>query len=425
MPRLLALVCLVAALAPGAAAAASRNGGSTAGQAATTPESRLRAGLSAAFRTAGAASGAYVANATEDRTIFERRADTPRILASNTKIFTAAAALARFGTAARLATEVLGRGELAGDGTFRGDLFLRGGGDPSFGSRTFVRRRYGGGADVESLAEALRRIGVRRVTGRVLGDESIFDSRRGGPGSGYAASIHVGPLSGLAFNRGLARTSGTAFQANPPAFAAAGLDAALERRGVRVSGRPRAGRTPRGAERLAAVRSQTMARLMQIQNKRSDNFFAEMTLKGLAALAGGRGTTAAGARLAAGFSRRLGARASLVDGSGLSRGNRASPRHVARILDRLRARSGFAAFFASLPIAGRDGTLAGRMRRGAARGRCRAKTGTLSNVSALSGYCRSRGGDTIVFSLLMNGAYVPSARRVQDRMAQAMAAYDG
>ena len=84
-------------------------------------------------------------------------------------------------------------------------------------------------------------------------------------------------------------------------------------------------------------------------------------------------------------------------------------------------RDEYDAFRDSLPVAGRDGTLYDRMRRGPARGRCRAKTGTLSDVSALSGYCESRSGDTYAFSILMNGVYPTSARRLQDRMVQAIA----
>jgi D-alanyl-D-alanine carboxypeptidase/D-alanyl-D-alanine-endopeptidase (penicillin-binding protein 4) len=88
----------------------------------------------------------------------------------------------------------------------------------------------------------------------------------------------------------------------------------------------------------------------------------------------------------------------------------------------MQARDEFDSWYASLPIAGRDGTLSDRMRGGAARGRCHAKTGTLSNVSALSGYCEALSGDLYAFSILMNGVYPPGARQLQDRMAQALAA---
>jgi D-alanyl-D-alanine carboxypeptidase/D-alanyl-D-alanine-endopeptidase (penicillin-binding protein 4) len=114
-----------------------------------------------------------------------------------------------------------------------------------------------------------------------------------------------------------------------------------------------------------------------------------------------------------------------VDGSGLSRSNRASPEQVALMLDRLRERPSFAAFFDSLPVAGREGTLSERMTDGPARDRCRAKTGSLTGVSALSGYCESVGGDLIVFSFLMERKDVPGARRLQDRMVEALARYAG
>jgi D-alanyl-D-alanine carboxypeptidase/D-alanyl-D-alanine-endopeptidase (penicillin-binding protein 4) len=382
----------------------------------------LTSSLTRQMRQAGSFSGAYVLNLTTGEREFAWRAGRPRILASNTKLFTSAAALARFGTEGTLATEVLGVGELDPEGVWRGSLYLRGGGDPTFGSRSFTSRSYGGGATVEDLAALVEEAGVERVTGRIYGDESGHDSLRGGPDSGYAVSIWVGPLSALSFNRGLATESGRSYQTSPPAFAAARLDAALEARGIQVRLKPRAGTTPEGAIELASVESPPMETLVRLMNKPSDNFFAEILLKDLAMQARGVGTTAAGARLAAGFARRLGARARLADGSGLSRANRASPHRVVRLLTAMSARDEFDAWYDSLPVAGRDGTLRDRMRRGAARGRCRGKTGTLSNVSALSGYCTARSGELYAFSILMNGVYTPGARVLQDRMAQAIAA---
>jgi D-alanyl-D-alanine carboxypeptidase/D-alanyl-D-alanine-endopeptidase (penicillin-binding protein 4) len=269
----------------------------------------------------------------------------------------------------------------------------------------------------------LDEVGIERVTGRVYGDESAFDSLRGGPDSGYGTSIWVGPLSGLSYNRGLFTEGGRGFQANPPAFAAARLDEALEARGIAVRQKPRAGAAPSDATVLASVDSPPMERLIRLTNKPSDNFFAETLLKDLARLNGGVGTTRGGARVAAAFARRLGARPALVDGSGLSRGNRASPASVVRLLSAMYTREDFDPFLDSLPIAGRDGTLFDRMRRGPARTRCVGKTGTLSNVSALSGYCEARSGDSYAYSILMNGVYPTGARRLQDRMLQGIAKF--
>jgi serine-type D-Ala-D-Ala carboxypeptidase/endopeptidase (penicillin-binding protein 4) len=385
-------------------------------------EASLKSSLSLQMRQAGSYSGAYVTNMTTGEQVFAWKAGVPRVLASNTKLFVAAAALARFGTEGTLGTEVLGRGELDEDGIWRGDLYLRGGGDPTFGSRRFTSRSYGSGASVEQLAALLGEAGIERVTGRIYGDESRHDSLRGGPYSAFGVSIWVGPLSALSFNRGLATESGGGYQSSPPAFAAARLDAALEARGVRVRLAPRARTAPSGAPVLASVDSPPMQTLVRLMNKPSDNFFAEVLVKDLAMQAHGVGTTKTGTRIAAGFARELGAPARLADGSGLSRGNRAAPYRVVRLLTAMAEREEFDAWYGSLAVAGRDGTLKTRMRSGPARGRCRGKTGTLSNVSALSGYCTARSGDIYAFSILMNSVYTGSARVLQDRMAQAIAA---
>lgn len=382
----------------------------------------LSSKLSTALRPAGRSSGAYVVNATTGKTVFASRQNTARILASNTKLFTTSAALARYGVAAKLSTAVRGTGALEENGTYRGNLYLVGAGDPTFGSSKFARRAYGGGASVQTLAQRLKALGIRKVTGRIYGDESKFDSLRGGPDSRYGVSPYVGPLSGMSYNRGLATEGGRGYQSSPPAFAAARLDGALSTLRVPVSRAPRAARTPAGATPLVDVQSPPMSSLVRLTNKPSDNFFAEMLSKDLALVANGKGTTKGGAAVAAAFAKRLGGGpASLTDGSGLSRGNRASPYRVTRLLLAMRTRDEFPTFFNSLSIAGRDGTLAGRMRSGAARGRCRGKTGTLTGVTALSGYCTALSGNVYAFSVLMNGVNASGGRAIQDRMTQLIA----
>jgi D-alanyl-D-alanine carboxypeptidase/D-alanyl-D-alanine-endopeptidase (penicillin-binding protein 4) len=388
--------------------------------------------------------------------LFSWRPDTPRSLASNTKLITSAAVLGRYGPGSSLATTVVGAGSLTSTGTWEGSIYLRGGGDPTFGSRAFASRNYGSGSSIDDLADQLAGAGFTSVTGAVVGDESLFDSLRGGPASGHGTSVWVGPLSALDFNRGLANSYGSAFQSNPPLFAASRFASALKARGIKVLGKASVGRAPDSAVELAEDRSPNVTRLLTLQNKQSDNFFAELLLKGLpvAKAAGGplreagdpmpvpptagdpttatpadrpsgKGTTKGGARSAIAYVRSLGVRVQLVDGSGLSPADRAAPRQLALLLDRLRDRPGFASLYRSLPIAGRDGTLATRMRSGSARGRCHAKTGTLTGVSALSGYCITRSRRTLVFSVLMNYANIYTARSIQDRVAQALAGYRG
>jgi D-alanyl-D-alanine carboxypeptidase/D-alanyl-D-alanine-endopeptidase (penicillin-binding protein 4) len=383
---------------------------------------RLKSRLDTAMRQATGSSGAYVYDLADRSTLFSRRATRRRILASNTKLFTTAAALDRFGADGTFSTRVLADRRPNSNGVVRGNIYLRGGGDPSFGSESFAERAYGGGgATLAGLARDLRRAGVRRVTGRVLGDESLFDSLRGGPDSGYGTSVWVGPLSALSFNRGLARESGNAFQRRPPEFAAKKLAAALKRGGVRIGGRAGVRAAPAGARRLAAEESISLTRLVRITNNISDNFFAEILAKHLDARSGHAGTTAGGAAAAARFAEGFGANPRLVDGSGLARGNMAAPRAVVRVLRGMRRHDAFRPYYQSLAVAGSYGTLQDRR----TNRRCRAKTGTISGVSALSGYCRAASGDLIAFSFLMNGVGYDydRARRVQDAMTQIIARY--
>jgi D-alanyl-D-alanine carboxypeptidase/D-alanyl-D-alanine-endopeptidase (penicillin-binding protein 4) len=383
----------------------------------------LRDSLSEAMGSAGDSSGAFVRDLTAREKLYSKRGDERRVLASNAKLFTTAATLAGFGPEERVRTAALSEGSPSADGVVQGDLYLRGGGDPTFGS--WFPRRVGSEARVGKLARRVADDGVRRVRGGVVGDESLYDSLRGGPASGYATSIHVGPLSALTFNQGQRGEKGSAFQSNPPEFAAKRFAHELEDRGVSLRDDPRVGATPAEAERLASVESPRMAQLVLLTNKSSRNLFAELLTKALGVRARGEGSTAAGSKAVIDYSRTLGADPRLVDGSGLSRDNTASPRDTVQLLRRQAKAAHDQDFFDSLPIAGVDGTIADRMRDDPAEGRCSAKTGTLPGVSTLSGYCESRSGHRLAFSYLMNDVDTSRARELQDRMANALARYRG
>ena len=190
-----------------------------------------------------------------------------------------------------------------------------------------------------------------------------------------------------------------------------------------MSGRAALGIAGESAAELARVPSLPLRRLVRWMNTESDNFFAEMLLKVLGARELGQGTTAAGAKV---VRRELAERqvplggVRIVDGSGLSRGDRLTARALAALLVSALADQRIAGpFVASLAVAGRTGTLEDRMERGPARGRVRAKTGTTLVASALAGYA----GRGYVFAVLMNGSPIPSwlARRAQDRFATILA----
>lgn len=368
---------------------------------------------------AGGISGGYVLDTTTGRTLASVRADTLRIPASVEKLYTTSTALLRFGPTATLQTTVLGDGELDDAGVWQGDLYLRGGGDPTFGSVAFTRRAYGLGATVTDLAADVRDAGIRSVTGRIYGDDSWLDRLRGGPATGFALDLDVGgPLGGLLFNRGLAREDGSALQAMPAKFAAQQLALELRRLRVRVVQGPAEGVTPVEAEELATVDSPTIATLSRLTLVPSDNLIAEMLIKNVGAQFGAVGSTTAGGAVVRRTVARFGIRPQIADGSGLSRSNRTSPRQVVALLHALRANP---AFRAALPVAGRSGTLMLRMRRTSAQDRCQAKTGTLSNVSALAGYCRTANGHVLAFAFIENLVYTPTAKAAEDRLAIALA----
>jgi D-alanyl-D-alanine carboxypeptidase/D-alanyl-D-alanine-endopeptidase (penicillin-binding protein 4) len=294
--------------------------------------------------------------------------------------------------------------------TWQGDIVLKGFGDPTLSS-----------SDLADLARQVRADGITRVTGRVLGDESWFDSRR--TAAGWKASFYISEsplLSALVVDRG---RFGRYTSADPALAAARLFRAALVRAGVGVAGAAAHGAADDSAQPLAAVDSPTLGAIVRWMDRVSDNFTAEMLVKELGAVQSGQGTTAAGVGVVTGLLAAAGvplAGVRLVDGSGLSLLDRLTPNALVALLttmwtdDEVRLE-----LLASLPVAGRTGTLHNRMRSGAATGVVRAKTGTTSNASALSGFV----ADRYVFSVLQNGFPVSLtwARIAQDRFAAVLA----
>jgi D-alanyl-D-alanine carboxypeptidase/D-alanyl-D-alanine-endopeptidase (penicillin-binding protein 4) len=385
----------------------------------------LQADLANELSLAGSRSGAYVYDVTAKEALFSERAGALRPPASVEKLYTAATALERMGPAARLSTTVMGVGHLAPGGVWEGSLYLRGGGDPTFGNRSFIQAHYGGrGASVSALVARLVRVdGIHHVTGSIEGDESYLDSRRGEPSSGYAPDPFLeGTLSGLAFNRGAVGAEGGSHA--PAAHAARELRAALKADGVSIGGASGAARTPTGATQLAQVESPTLAQLLGLMLPPSDNFFAETLIKDLGVRFGGAGTTAAGAAVVGQtVAAQLGIHPHVVDGSGLSPSDQTSPSQVAKLLLQLAPTPVGAVLRSDMAIAGRTGTLALRMRGTGAAGRCQGKTGTLTGVSNLVGYCQSAGGHLLAFAIFTDGIAIENAHIFQDHMAITIADY--
>jgi D-alanyl-D-alanine carboxypeptidase/D-alanyl-D-alanine-endopeptidase (penicillin-binding protein 4) len=358
---------------------------------------------------AKARTGAVAVDLTTGRAVYAHNLGLPLIPASNEKLAVTYACLLALGPSFRFSTDALGEGELEGS-VWRGDIFLKGYGDPMLST-----------LDLLKLASRLYSQGIRRVSGQIVGDESFFDARRTAPGwKPWYFINESAPLSALTVDRARYRGRVT----REPALAAAlSFRAALLRAGISVAGRAMTGTADATAVPLATTESVPLEQILRFMDHESDNFTAEILLKQLGAGFALQGTTAAGAEVV----RRLLAEQQIplagvriVDGSGLSRLDRLTAASVVGMLQSswldqdLRE-----TLIASLPVAGRSGTLDGRMRGTAAAGRVRAKTGTLNVASALSGYARRR----YAFSIIQNGSPVSHfwARRAQDRFAAVLA----
>jgi serine-type D-Ala-D-Ala carboxypeptidase/endopeptidase (penicillin-binding protein 4) len=395
-------------------------------------QSALAGALTQGMNNAGGAGGAYVQDLTTGKTLFSWVANTGRLPASVEKLYTTSTALLRFGPNATLATRVLAAGTIDRHHGFHGILWLKGGGDPTFGSAAFDQSAYSTGATVGQLADNLiRNTGIKSIQGRIIGDDTYFDSDRGTPATGNGSDLPdvEGLLDALAYDRGFANFEGTVGQPRPALYATQQFVAALQARGVKIASHTPVytGKAPKSAQWLATVRSPSIATLIRLTNTPSDNYLAEMLLKGLGAKFGGAGTTAAGAAVVrAELADEFGIHPQLNDGSGLSRSDYTSPVQIVSLLKQLQGNQDFVN---SLAIGGQTGTLQDEMNGTVAEGNCRGKTGTLHDVANLVGYCRARDGHTLAFAFLINAVsdgntdYVHSVEGNQ--MAVAVANYDG
>ncbi len=407
--------------------------------------------------------GLYVRSVSTAQTLYSHKAAARRIPASNVKLFTAAAALARLGPDYRFATDFYAKGKVR-DGVVRGDIYLKGYGDP-----LFVHEK------MRDLVRRLKLRGVRRIEGDLVADDSFFDRKKHGRGWRVGRSIrpYLAPHGALSLNFGLAnvlvapgeRVGGPAlvnleppsralrlqtkvntsrgrrlrirlgrrrskgmdvvqvsgwFPAgnrmrryrvpvtDPTAFTAGAVAVELKRQGIALKGGIRRAATPPEAKLLARNLSPPLSEVVRGLNKFSNNFVAEQVLKTMGAEAhGAPGTAEKGLRVMRDFLISIGVSAeeiALADGSGLSRMNRASPRALATLLEA--AHNDFRLrpeFMASLAVFGVDGTVKKRRRRGVDSRRVRVKTGVLNGVRAFSGYAAAKNGEILAFSVLMNG----------------------
>ena len=351
----------------------------------------------------------------DGRTVWSKNEGTVLAPASVMKLATAMAALDVLGPDRTLQTSIVAA-KAPKDGVIDGDAYVVGGGDPLFltsGYRPALDDTDQLGVDFQVVADALRTAGVRKVTGAIIGDDSLLSNERWVPTwpTRYQIGGTVGPISALMVNDGQTGFADSPTQQNPkraagdpPLLAAQTLRTLLNTHGVEVVGGAATGTAPQGAKVVATVDSLPMQQIVGEMITDSDNTTAEVLLRLIGLEAAGQGTTSAGATAAIESLRRQGFQTEglvMLDGSGLDTGDRMP---CALALSLVQAYAADPARAATLPVAGRTGTLRKRMGSSAATARVRAKTGTLNTVNALAGFADAVSGAQVRFVMIHNGA---------------------
>lgn len=340
------------------------------------------------------------------RLVVNRGATVPQLPASNMKVITAVAALATLGPNHRFTTRVLA-------GRRANEVILQGGGDPLLTDRDLRRL-------ARQTASRIRR--GRTVILRV--DDHLFAGGLRAPGwpRSYLGSA-VAPVHALA------RVGD--YSTRNQARAVAVFREALVRRGFTVVIR-HGTRAPADARVLAQVSRHTVRQAVRLMLNMSENNVAEVLFRHVALSSGQPPTWAGGRQAVTALLTTLGldtTRLRLMDGSGLSRGNRVTALALAQVARLSRLDPRFATMYerGAMPISGRSGTLDDRFGRyttkpsRCARGRIRAKTGTLYDTVGLTGVTAGSDGQAKAFSILVNhrprGVATLTTRRAVDGLA--------
>lgn len=341
--------------------------------------------------------GMIVYDMTADSILYkvnERQALRP---ASTMKAITAITALDRLGGSHQFRTQLYYTGEVQ-DSTLYGDLYCVGGFDPAFNSD-----------DMRAFVESVQQMGIDTIRGRIVADRTMKDGDL--LGEGWCWDDDNPKISPLSLGRDINFLER--------------FVTALSDEGIVLDIRLSEGRLPSEA-RILCSRFHSMDQILQRMMKMSDNFYAEAMFYQIARSTGRR---PAKAKDAAGVIKQLIQKVGngknpyrIADGSGLSLYNYVTPELEMRLLRYAYLNKNiYEHLLPSLPIAGWDGTLKTRMKGTFAEGNVKAKTGTVTGVSALAGYCTAANGHQLCFSMINQGIMKSdTGRNFQDRVCNAL-----
>ena len=348
--------------------------------------------------------GILIYNPLTEDTIYSVNHTRSMIPASNTKLFTTATALTIMGSDFVFYTKILADTNSIVNDNISGNLYIKGYGNPVFTSE-----------DMDSLVEQLVKLGIKKITGNIIGDDTFFDNvyTRDDWIKDEKANVKLPPISALVVDRNTKiirkkrRGRWRNYRvnvSNPPQHAAELLKHKLVEAGIEISGKTMVGKSPADAKVL--VESPVILNhLIQLINKNSDNFLAECLFKSIGAVASGeQGNSFYSTQTILTFIEDNGIYSkgtAVVDGSGISRFDQITAGAIVGLLEKMYFDlNNFPDFYNSLSIAGVDGTLENRINESGPDIIFRGKTGTLNGVSSLAGYLTTKNGDEIIVSMI-------------------------
>ena len=342
--------------------------------------------------------GLQVYDLTADSVIYQYNERQQMRPASTMKMINAVTSLDKLGGSYQFKTRLSCTGTIDG-GTLNGSVYCKGGMDPAFGAD-----------DLNTFVAYMKEMGIDTIRGNVYADTSMKDTDKWG--EGWCWDDDNPSLSPLLVDRKDNFLSRFVSQ--------------LRRANIVLTGDTLRGITPQNARTLYTC-SHTIEQILDRMMKKSDNLYAESMFYQLAAADGRKATAKLGREQVNRLIQKMGLRTGnyyIADGSGLSLYNYVSAElEVAFLRYAYQNSRIYAYLLPSLPIAGVDGTLSGRMRKTHAYNNVKAKTGTVTGVSSLTGYLTAANGHLICFSIINQGQRKASTvRPYQDRICEALCA---